>query len=118
MDNYQELYEIGTKGVEALKSKYGTNYRLGSIANIICKLKKIEINFQVLQDYDFLDIASGSSLDWVKAELKTNVSYAYEFRDEGRNGFTLPANQIISNSVEVFASIVAILKESQVRGIA
>lgn len=37
LDNYQELYEIGTKGVEALKSKFDTQFSLGSIANIICK---------------------------------------------------------------------------------
>lgn len=66
----------------------------------------------------FLDIASGSSIDWVKEELGTNLTYAYEFRDEGRYGFTLPADQIIPNSIEVFASIVAILKEAKLRGIA
>jgi Zinc carboxypeptidase len=64
------------------------------------------------------DIASGSSLDWVKGTLGTNVTYAYEFRDEGRYGFSLPANQIIDNSVEVFASLVAIMKEAKTRGIA
>jgi hypothetical protein len=45
------------------------------------------------------------------------VTYAYEFRDEGKNGFSLPANQIIDNSIEIFASIVAILKESKIREI-
>lgn len=37
--NYQTLYEIGQKGVDALTAKFGTRYRLGSIANIICRLK-------------------------------------------------------------------------------
>ena len=63
------------------------------------------------------DIATGSSLDWVKGVLKTNVSYAYEFRDEGRNGFTLPASQIIDNSIEVMASVVTILSEARKMGI-
>jgi hypothetical protein len=45
------------------------------------------------------------------------VTYAYELRDEGNNGFSLPANQIIDNSIETFASVVTILKESKVRGI-
>lgn len=66
----------------------------------------------------FTDIAAGSSLDWVKDSTGANVTYAYEFRDEGRYGVTLPADQIEENSIEVFASIVAILKESQARGIA
>jgi murein tripeptide amidase MpaA len=37
LDNYQELYEIGTKGLEALTAKFNTQYKIGSIANIICK---------------------------------------------------------------------------------
>ena len=37
LDNYQELYEIGAKGVAALTSKYGKKYKLGSIANVICE---------------------------------------------------------------------------------
>lgn len=37
LDNYDQLFEIGTKAIASLKSKYGTNYKLGSIAEIICK---------------------------------------------------------------------------------
>lgn len=66
----------------------------------------------------FVDEASGSSLDWVKASLKTNLTYAYELRDLGQYGQTLPASQIIDNAEEVFSSIVAILREAQTRGIA
>lgn len=36
--NYQQLYEIGQKGVAALTAKFGTRYKLGSIANVICKI--------------------------------------------------------------------------------
>lgn len=36
VDNYQELYEIGLIGAEALRLKFGTQYQVGSIANIIC----------------------------------------------------------------------------------
>lgn len=66
----------------------------------------------------FLDEASGSSLDWVKANYQTNLTYAYELRDRGQNGQILPADQIIENSIETFASVIAILKEAQKRGIA
>lgn len=65
-----------------------------------------------------IDIASGSSIDWVKDSLGTNLTYAYEFRDQGQYGFTLPTNQIIENSIEVFASIVAMLNEAQARDVA
>lgn len=37
LGNYQELYEIGQKGVAALTALYGTRYALGSIANVICE---------------------------------------------------------------------------------
>jgi hypothetical protein len=54
----------------------------------------------------------------VKYELKVNVTLEYEMRDKGTFGFTLPASQIIENSIEVFASIVTILQESRAIGIA
>ncbi|KAG5676180.1 hypothetical protein PVAND_006029 [Polypedilum vanderplanki] len=99
LENYDELYEIGTIALESLSAKFGTQYRIGSIANIIY-------------------IASGSSLDWLKYEFKTNVTYAYELRDQGRYGFALPADQIIDTAIETFESIKTILKEAQIRGIA
>lgn len=68
--------------------------------------------------YTFVDIASGSSADWVHEKLNVQLSYAYEFRDEGRYGFSLPADQIVPNSREIFASVVAMVKEAQVRGLA
>ena len=68
--------------------------------------------------YIYSDIATGASLDWVKYELKTNVTFEYEMRDRGSYGFNLPASQIIENSIEVFASIVTILQEAQKIGIA
>ncbi|KAL7038516.1 hypothetical protein ACKWTF_009593 [Chironomus riparius] len=37
LENYDELYEIGLKALESLRSRFRTEYRLGSIANIICK---------------------------------------------------------------------------------
>lgn len=43
LDNYQELYEIGLVGLEALKSKFGTEYQIGSIANIICIILSIQL---------------------------------------------------------------------------
>lgn len=39
LDNYQELFDIGTIALESLHSKFQTNYQIGSIANIICKEK-------------------------------------------------------------------------------
>jgi hypothetical protein len=50
--------------------------------------------------------------------MKTNVTFEYEMRDTGSNGFVLPADQIIDNSIEVFKSIVVILQEARAIGIA
>lgn len=46
LGNYQELYEIGQKGVAALTAKYNTQYKLGSIANVICKFSNFS-SFQI-----------------------------------------------------------------------
>jgi hypothetical protein len=54
----------------------------------------------------------------VKYELKTNLTFEYELRDTGAYGFALPADQIIPNSIEVFASFLTIMKEPQIMGIA
>jgi hypothetical protein len=54
----------------------------------------------------------------VKYHLKTNVTYAYELRDEGAYGFILPADQIMDTVMETFDSVVTILKEAQLKGIA
>jgi Zinc carboxypeptidase len=37
LENYNELYDIGRNAIDVLKSKYGTEYVVGSIANIICE---------------------------------------------------------------------------------
>lgn len=51
-------------------------------------------------------------MDWVKDTLKVPVSFTYELRDTGRNGFMLPADQIIPNGQEVMDSILAMFKEA------
>ena len=83
------------------------------VSNLLC---------QILYPYKIFhtstDIATGASIDWVKYELKTNVTFEYEMRDVGAYGFNLPASQIIENSIEVFASIITILQEAQKIGIA
>lgn len=64
----------------------------------------------------FIDIASGSSMDWVKGTFKTPISYTYELRDKGKYGFLLPANQIIPTGEETLDSFVAMFKGAKARG--
>jgi len=49
--------------------------------------------------------------------MNTPVAFAYEFRDTGTNGFSLPVAQIIPNSQEIFASLIAIMKETIAEGL-
>lgn len=49
LDNYQQLYEIGLKAIETIKSKFGSEYKLGSIANTVnCEcLKNFKFKFYI-----------------------------------------------------------------------
>ena len=52
-------------------------------------------------------IASGTSVDWAKGELKIPYVYTIEVRDTGRYGFLLPPDQIIPTGEEIMAFHVA-----------
>uniref|UniRef100_A0A8C2NA42 Carboxypeptidase O n=1 Tax=Capra hircus TaxID=9925 RepID=A0A8C2NA42_CAPHI len=39
-NNHEELIQVGQKAANALKAKHGTNYRVGSSADILCKKQK------------------------------------------------------------------------------
>ncbi|XP_017769856.1 PREDICTED: zinc carboxypeptidase-like [Nicrophorus vespilloides] len=94
LENYDELYRIGLKGAKALEKHYGTKYTVGNIVETIY-------------------IASGGSMDWVKGEFGTRITYTYELRDTGRHGFLLPAEQIIPTGEETLDSLVTMLEEYQ-----
>lgn len=110
------LTEIGTAGQTAIASKHGTQYQLGTIANIICEYK-ITVNDENAIDCKFIfsssDVASGSSVDWVYDILQPEFALAYELRDSGVHGFALPADQIIPTAEETLDSIVAMLKKTE-----
>ncbi|CAD6208967.1 GSCOCG00010780001-RA-CDS [Cotesia congregata] len=94
LDNHNELKAIGLKTIDALSKRYGTQYVTGNIAETIY-------------------VASGSSMDWVKATFKTRISYTYELRDKGRYGFLLPADQIIPTGQETLDSLITLFKEAE-----
>lgn len=50
--NYNQLFSIGTTALAALKTKFNTNYKIGSIANIICKFNRDEL-LQILKRKSF-----------------------------------------------------------------
>ena len=118
---------MGIRAVEALRQRYGTQYKTGNIAETICRfhcyIKHVSFNSYIIYllfsiDHNttclfFIpDAASGTSLDWVKGNLKLPIVFTYEFRDNGRYGFLLPAKQIIPNGEEVLDSLLAMFQEA------
>ncbi|CAG9856924.1 unnamed protein product [Phyllotreta striolata] len=93
LDNYNITYPVGLKAVASLAQKYGTQYSVGDIAEIIY-------------------VATGSNMDWLKANYHVPFAYAYELRDQGQYGFLLPTEQIVPTGEETLDSIITILKEA------
>jgi len=99
LDNYSEAVAIGQVALDALTKRYGTKYSpCGNIAETIY-------------------LASGGSMDWVKQEYKAPLSYTYELRDTGANGFTLPPAQIMPNNLEILDATIAMFQEAARRGV-
>jgi len=67
--------------------------------------------------FAFPDVATGSTVDYVKGTYHKRMAYTYELRDRGRNGFLLPAREIIPTGEETMDSLVAMFKEAKERGI-
>lgn len=91
LDNYDELMLIGRQAIQDLSRRYGTQYVVGNIAETIY-------------------VATGGSMDWVKNEFQVPISYTYELRDLGQNGFILPAEEIIPTGLETLDSLVSIFR--------
>ncbi|XP_017285704.2 carboxypeptidase A2-like [Kryptolebias marmoratus] len=85
-----ELDSVGRAAVKKLTSLYGTQYKVGSICNIIYP-------------------ASGGSIDW-SYDTGIKYSFAFELRDTGRYGFILPANQIIPTASETWLALKHIME--------
>ncbi|XP_066250957.1 zinc carboxypeptidase-like [Euwallacea similis] len=96
LDNYDEMLAIGRQAITDLSRRYGTQYVVGNIAEIIY-------------------VASGGSMDTVKNKFQTPIAYTYELRDRGQNGFVLPASEIIPTSIETIDSLVSIFKSYRAR---
>ncbi|XP_004764301.1 carboxypeptidase O isoform X1 [Mustela putorius furo] len=89
--NHEELIQVGQKAANALKKKHGTNYRVGSSA-------------------DILYTTSGSSRDWAR-DIGIPFSYTFELRDNGTYGFILPASQIQATCEETMEAVLSVLDD-------
>ncbi|KAF3824196.1 hypothetical protein GH733_008481 [Mirounga leonina] len=89
--NHEELIQVGQKAANALKKKHGTNYRVGSSA-------------------DILYTTSGASRDWAR-DIGIPFSYTFELRDNGTYGFVLPAAQIQATCEETMEAVLSVLDD-------
>ncbi|XP_070314534.1 carboxypeptidase O [Odocoileus virginianus] len=90
-NNHEELIQVGQKAANALKAKHGTNYRVGSSA-------------------DILYASSGSSRDWAR-DIGIPFSYTFELRDNGTYGFVLPEAQIQATCEETMEAVLSVLDD-------
>ncbi|XP_046995628.1 zinc carboxypeptidase-like isoform X1 [Schistocerca americana] len=90
--NHDELLEMAERARDALAARYGTNYTVGTVQ-------------------DLLYPASGTSIDWMQGVNGNQYNFAWELRDEGQYGFLLPADQIVPTCQEAFDSLVSILQD-------
>nr|XP_020769567.1 carboxypeptidase O [Odocoileus virginianus texanus] len=90
-NNHEELIQVGQKAANALKAKHGTNYRVGSSA-------------------DILYASSGSSRDWAR-DIGIPFSYTFELRDNGTYGFVLPETQIQATCEETMEAVLSVLDD-------
>ncbi|KAJ8723715.1 hypothetical protein PYW07_007695 [Mythimna separata] len=95
--NYTDMYEVAIRGMDKLKAQHGTDYQVGTSADILYEV-------------------SGSSFDWVKGVAEIPIVYLFELRDVGEFGFLLPSEQIIPNNQEIMAGLVEMEKVTRGMG--
>lgn len=104
--------EIGDKAAVSLASRYGTQYKVGTFAETLCKPKKCKLEDRLQSLIFIADIGSGLSVDWSKHNFGTRITYTYELRDKGKFGFLLPPEQIIPTGLETLDSFITIFQEA------
>lgn len=95
--NVEDLDAIAEAAATALKAVSGTEYIYGN-------------------GYRILYQTSGSSRDHAYGHYKTPLVFTYEMREGPENIFILPPEEIIPNSEEVLASLIAIIQTGKTRG--
>lgn len=96
--NYDDLKAIGKKSIEAIKQRYGTVYKTGSV-------------------YETIYPASGSSHDWAYSKANIPIAFTLELRGppNSTDMFILPAEQIRPTATETLDGVIALLNEARAR---
>jgi carboxypeptidase A1 len=87
-----DLQAKGENGTNALTAVYGTQYRVGSISNL-------------------LYLSSGNACDFAYEFAGAKLSYVLELRDLGYYGFLLPPDQITATGNETNAFFVKVAQD-------
>lgn len=95
--NVEDLDAIAEAAAAALKEVHGTEYIYGN-------------------GYRILYQTSGSSRDHAYGYYETPLVFTYEMREGPENIFILPPEEIIPNSEEILASLVAIIQTGKTLG--
>lgn len=89
--NNNEYQSLATGASKAIASLFGTQFTSGPICTTIYQ-------------------ATGSSVDYVHDVTKGDYVFTLELRDTGRNGFVLPADQILPSGQETFEGVKYLLR--------
>ncbi|VDM15279.1 unnamed protein product [Wuchereria bancrofti] len=94
-DNYAQLKRTAKRAVSRLKKVYGTQYRIGTGADILAP-------------------ASGGSDDWAKNALGVKFVYLIELRPqlELLNGFILNKDELIPTAVETWEGVRTVIDDA------
>ncbi|CAG0879345.1 unnamed protein product [Cyprideis torosa] len=91
-EDLDEMLAVLKAAVSAVKNTHGMEYKHGQVT-------------------EFLRPASGCQDDWGKGVAKIKHSYTVELRDRGRNGFTLPRDQILPTAQETWEGVKAAVRK-------
>ncbi|XP_067142376.1 carboxypeptidase A2-like [Centruroides vittatus] len=92
IDEFYTLKAIGTRAADVIKNYSGTEYRVGSIIQLMYP-------------------CTGNSVDWAYAELGVKHSFVIELRDKGREKFELDPRHIIPVGEETWNGIRSIIAD-------
>ncbi|KAM8934822.1 carboxypeptidase O [Pelodytes ibericus] len=87
--SYNETIKVAEMAASELKKKHGTDYLVGTFAELLYK-------------------GSGTSQDWVH-DRGIDFSYTLELRDKGEHQFILPEDQIRPTCEETMAGVMTII---------
>ncbi len=98
--------------MDTIKAVFGTDYRIGSSSNLLCKfinnhIVKRKLNLRIK------DIASGTSQDWAYGVAKISHSYTIELRPDINDiytGFLLDESYVLEVGEEMYQGILTLMK--------